>query len=44
MGYTIVRYHTLSYYFDIADFRNEFLRIDRLKAKDPEPFSPGPRY
>jgi uncharacterized LabA/DUF88 family protein len=34
----------LSYYFDIADFRNEFLRIDRLKAKDPKPFGPGPRY
>jgi uncharacterized LabA/DUF88 family protein len=34
----------LTAYFDIADFRNEFLRIDRHKAKDPEPFSPGPRF
>ncbi len=34
----------LTSYFDIANFRNEFLRIDRQKAKSPELFSPGPRY
>jgi uncharacterized LabA/DUF88 family protein len=34
----------LTYYFDIADFRKEFLRIDRRKAKDPKPFDSGPRF
>ncbi len=33
----------LSYYFDIVDFRKEFLRIDSRKAKNPEPFGSGPR-
>lgn len=31
----------LTNYFDIADFRKEFLRIDERKAKHPKPFDLG---
>ncbi len=33
----------LSHYFDVANFRSIFLRVDIRKAKSPEPFGSGPR-